>query len=220
MNLTSQVQDLADAMNDALPRLDASGQAIAIAVYRLLAAGRPVSPSDVAAASGQTQDRVDLALDTWPAVFRDGDGRVVGFWGLTVAEMPRHEILADGVRLWAWCAWDTVFLPELLDATVQVRSVAPGGEEAIEIRVSPERLESVAPSGVVVSFLSPDRPFDSDVITSFCHFVHFFPSRARGEDWVPSHPGTFLLSLAEAFELARLSNRRFATQLRARGPHD
>ena len=33
MNLTSQVQDLADAMNDALPRLDASGQAIAIAVY-------------------------------------------------------------------------------------------------------------------------------------------------------------------------------------------
>jgi hypothetical protein len=52
------------------------------------------------------------------------------------------------------------------------------------------------------------------VITSFCQFVHFFGSRRLGEQWVKQHPGTFLLSLREAFELVRISNRRFATALR------
>ena len=58
----------------------------------------------------------------------------------------------------------------------------------------------------MVSFLSPEGRFDGNVITSFCHFIHFFASRRAGEQWIARHPGTFLLSLADAFELARLSN--------------
>ena len=54
---------------------------------------------------------------------------------------------------------------------------------------------------------------DNNVIARFCHFVHFFPSQAAGEVWVDDHPGTFVLSLRDAFELARISNRRFAAAL-------
>jgi hypothetical protein len=39
------------------------------------------------------------SLLTWPAVFFDGGGHLVGFWGLTIAEMPVHQILAQGVSL-------------------------------------------------------------------------------------------------------------------------
>lgn len=209
----SDVQELAQAMTGALPLLDDQDQQVAISLYRLMASGRPVSPAQIAAASGSTEPHVEKVLDTWPAVFRDGDDRVVGFWGLTTAEMPPHEIEADGVRLWGWCAWDTLFLPELLGRTVQVRSVCPSSQMTIGLRVAPDRVESAAPDGVIVSFLKPDGPFDSDVITSFCHFVHFFASSALGEQWVQGHPGTFLLSLPDAFELAHISNRRFATAL-------
>jgi hypothetical protein len=69
--------------------------------------------------------RVLSAIESWPAVFRDAEGRVVGFLGLTVAERPR----------------------------------------------------------------------------------------TAGEGWVGRPPGTFLLSLPDAFELARISNRRLATAL-------
>ena len=100
-----------------------------------------------------------------------------------------------------------------LNTTVRVTSVCPGSREGIELTVAPDRVKSVAPKNVVVSFLQPDEPFDSDVITSFCHFVHFFTSPALGEQWVEEHPRTFLLSLPDAFELARLSNRRFAIAL-------
>ena len=46
------------------------------------------------------------------------------------------------------------------------------------------------------------------MIQSFCHFVHLFASRDAGESWIVEHPGTFLLSLDEAFELGRLVNAR------------
>jgi alkylmercury lyase len=213
MNPTTEVRDLADALEMARPRMDAGEQRIAIAIYRQLAAGGPVTPTEIATASGATEEQVARALLAWPGVLRDATGSVVGFWGLSVAEMPPHQIIARGVRLWAWCAWDTLFLPELLDATVQVTSVSPGVEAAIELQVAPGGVEAVTPAQVVVSFLKPEAPFDSDVITSFCHFVHFFPSREAGDRWVADHPRTFLLSLADAFELARISNRRFATVL-------
>lgn len=209
----SEIQEIAQSMSGAFPQLDREDQKVAISLYRLLAGGRPVSPAEVATACGATGARVANLLDTWPAVFRDGAGSVVGFWGLTVAEMPPHQVEAAGVRLWVWCAWDTLFLPELLDTTLDVRSVCPGSQATIELRVAPDHVESVAPEDVVVSFLRPDEPFGSDVITSFCHFVHFFRSSALGDQWVRENPGTFLLSLPDAFELARLSNRRFASAL-------
>jgi alkylmercury lyase len=210
---TKEVQDLAEAMSGALPQLDARDQRVAITLYRLLAHGRSVSPSELATASSAPEQHVESLLESWPAVFRDDSGNMAGFWGLTVAEMPPHEIEAGGVRLSAWCAWDTLFLPEVLGTSIRVRSVSPGSHESIQLEVEPDRVVSTAPEGLVVSFLRPDAPFDSDVITSFCHFVHFFALPEAGKRWVEEHPGTFLLSLSDAFELARLSNRRFATAL-------
>lgn len=47
-----------------------------------------------------------------------------------------------------------------------------------------------------------------DVINSFCQSVLFFASPVEGRQWVAAHPGTFLMSLENAFELAQLFNRR------------
>jgi hypothetical protein len=59
-----------------------------------------------------------------------------------------------------------------------------------------------------VSFLRPDAPFDAGVIQSFCHFVHFFASSQAGERWGAAHPGTFLLTLGQATDLAARANTR------------
>jgi hypothetical protein len=63
-----------------------------------------------------------------------------------------------------------------------------------------------------VSFLAPDAPWDHGVIQGFCHYVLFFTSRETGEQWAAKHEGTFLLSVAEAYEVGRRVNaRRFST---------
>lgn len=40
------------------------------------------------------------------------------------------------------------------------------------------------------------------------HFVHFFASAETGRRWTAAHPGTFLLTLDDAFALGRLVNAR------------
>jgi alkylmercury lyase len=119
---------------------------------------------------------------------------------------PTHRLEVDGRELFAWCAWDTLFLPGVLGATARVRSRCPTTGETISLVVSPERVVETSHPDAVVSFLLPDRDFDADVIQSFCHFVHLFASPEAGHAWTAEHPGTFLLSLEEAFELGRLVN--------------
>ncbi len=73
--------------------------------------------------------------------------------------------------------------------------------------VGPTRVAEVSPASTVVSFLTPETPFDADVIQNFCHFVHFFGSPETAAQWTAERKKTLLLLVAEAFELGRLTNR-------------
>jgi len=58
-----------------------------------------------------------------------------------------------------------------------------------------------------MSLLVPDAgEVQKNVVTSFCHFVHFFPSRHAAESWSTKHAGILLLSIHDAHILARLKN--------------
>jgi alkylmercury lyase len=202
------LDELADQIATALGDLDPAGQRLAIALYRLLAAGRPVAAADLAAAAGLPKTEA-ATLDGWPAVFTDSRGRITGFWGLAITELsPAHRYESGGQVLYAWCAWDTLFLPARLGQPACVTSACPVTGELIELTVTPEGISGTSHPEAVVSFLAPGGPFDSGVIESFCHFVHFFASRQAGEQWAAGHPGTFLLTLGEAAGLAARANQR------------
>jgi alkylmercury lyase len=110
-------------------------------------------------------------------------------------------------RLSAWCAWDTLFLPELVGHTAEVESASPGDAGIVRLTITPQQLERVEPVPSQMSVLVPNaQEMQKNVITSFCHFVHFFPSQETGETFAGKHPGTFLVSMQEAHTLARLKN--------------
>lgn len=204
---SDRLERMATAISKAAPDFDPQQQRIALEVYRRLAEGSPASPVDIAARSETSTQRVEDLLEAWPGVFRDDRGEVIGFWGLTIRRLsPTHRLELAGRELFAWCAWDTLFLPGILDATANVESSCPTTGETISLEVSPSTVVRTSHPGAVVSFLLPDRTFDADVIQSFCHFVHFFASEEAGASWSSAHPGTFLLPLEDAFELGRLVN--------------
>jgi len=201
------LESLADAMVKATPDFGEAEQRVAVHVYRRLAEGSPAPASEVAERANVLIERVRELLATWPGVFLDHEGNIVGFWGLAIRHLtPTHRLVVGDRTLFAWCAWDTLFLPGVLGASASVESECPTTGERISLVVSPEGVVETSHPGAVVSFLLPDRAFDADVIQSFCHFVYFFASREAGEAWTSEHPGTFLLSLEEAFELGRLVN--------------
>ncbi len=203
----ADLETLADRIARAIPKFDPAAQQIAVQTYRLLAEGMPVPPRAIAVRTHLPENHVRETLKGWTGVFYDASGAVIGFWGLAVAPMP-HRFAVDGRTLHTWCAWDSLFIPEILGRTARVESVDPVTKERISLAVGPGGVQDASPPAAVVSFLTPRTSFDQDVIVNFCHFIHFFASEESGAKWVAAHPGTFLLSLDDAFALGRLTNRR------------
>ncbi|HZP94626.1 MAG TPA: alkylmercury lyase MerB [Burkholderiales bacterium] len=209
---------LARLFINAFPAMGAGDQRLALVLYRLLAGGRSVSPARLASSLNRPVEDIQRVLGRWPGVFYDDAGAVIGFWGLTVKEM-RQRLELNGNTVYAWCAWDTLFLPALLDATANIASRCAQTGEPVRLTVSPGRIESVDPASVVVSFLEPDESeLRENVTKSFCHFVHFFRDHEAGKRWVARHPGMFLLTLEEAFDIGRRVNAaRYRDVLQAIG---
>jgi alkylmercury lyase len=183
-----------------------------------LAKGQPVTVAQFAEALGGPVGAAEAMLNAWPLrplVYAGEDGRVVGFFGLSTVR-THHRFSINGRTLWAFCAGDSLVLPELLAETAEVESRDPESGQLVRLTISPARVEAVEPNDVVVSFMEPDAvDFTSAtrIIATACHFVFFFASRASGERWLAKHPGKLLLSLEEAFALGK----RINAQVFARG---
>jgi alkylmercury lyase len=161
---------------------------------------------------------VEDALNSWPGVYRDDEGRVVGFWGLATSRLdPEYRFLIDRKTSYAWCALDTLFIPALLGKIVSVEATDPVTGERVSLTVDRNGVRDLMPSGAVVSMLIPDGPFGYDVIESFCHKVLFFASEEAGTRWTAEHEGTTLLSVRDAFELGRGFERVYPDIFGAQG---
>src|SRR5438034_10661042 len=110
------------------------------------------------------------------------------YWGLALPDMG-HRLLVDGRTLYTWCAWDSLFIPAILQRTAQVESQCPETGQDIRLTVSPNGVEELRPSGVVMSFLNPNAvKVREDVIVHFCHYVHFFSSSDASSRWTAKNP--------------------------------
>jgi alkylmercury lyase len=198
-----QVAEVAQQLERLFPALDELDQRLSLAIYRKLARGAPVGLKDLFSEFGMDAAEGVRRMRGWPGVYYDDEQRVIGYWGLSLAS-TRHRLRIGERELFAWCAWDTLFLPAVLGTRIEVASTCRATGQAVRLAVSPTVVESAEPPGISVSFVVPDgEAVRADVITSFCHYVHFFTAENA-----EMHPGTFLLSLPDAFEVGRLLNQR------------
>lgn len=193
---------LDEAIAGATPTLDEREQRLAITLYRLLATGRPVTVRAAATNLGQSDDDVERILQSWPGVFRDEAGAVIAFWGLSLYEMP-HRLRVAGATVFAWCAWDPLFLAAVVGPmTVATDDPTTGDTIAYHID-SMGAISDLTHKDAVLSFLRPDQPWDDTIVTTFCHYVRMFTDVAAARTWTAMNEGTFDISLAEAVDLAR-----------------
>jgi alkylmercury lyase len=200
--------------------LTKSQQVVALGLYRELAKGAPVHREQIASVLNIPIGDVVAALDSTTLsclTVHDDQNRIVGFGGLAVPQMA-HKLIVGGQELYTWCAWDALFIPELLGATAQVESTCPETKSPVRLEVAPDGIKKVEPVGTVVSFLVPDElrieQTAAETMKTFCHRVHFLASPEAGEAWTNRDPGTFVLSLEDAFALAQMLNAcRFGSVL-------
>ena len=204
---TVSVDEIDAALAAATPDLGEDEQRLATALLRLLSAGEPAAVPAAAALTGMPVSRAEQVLRSWPGVFWDGHGKVIGFWGLALADMP-HRIRHAGTDLHAWCAFDPLFLARII-GDLQVATTDPITGETITYRIGEDgTISGASHPNAVLSFLRPSQPGDDDVMTTFCHYVWLFTSPATAQRWTATHPGTFVISLDDAAELARRHTAR------------
>lgn len=208
------------ALAGARPRLTPDAQRLAVAVYRLLATGRPVRVDQAAAAANVPGRDAERIAHEWSAVYWDEHDAIVGFWGLTVEPIPPHRLRVAGADLSAWCAFDPLFLARIL-GDMEVSTADPITGDAISYRIgSDATITDLSHEASVLSFLRPDRPWDDNVQAEFCHFVHHFAAPKSAAQWIGEHPGTFIITLGDAVELARRHvGRAFGSALQTGGSH-
>jgi alkylmercury lyase len=224
-NAITTGNELWEAASRSFPQVSPEEQRFGIVLLRELARGEPVAIPQLARVLNKPVENAealtkDSALS--PFVYAGEGGRIQGFFGLSVTP-THHQIRIHGRKLWAWCALDTLAYAELLGDTAAIESRDPETGQMIRVTVSPIRIETVEPTGVVASIRRPeswDASSSDRIMASACHFHFFFDSRAAGERWVAKHPETFLLSVDEGYAFIKLINRHmFGTELAQRRPH-
>jgi alkylmercury lyase len=197
---------LSEAVIGLFPCLKETEERISLCLYHLLAKGKPVSTDLIAEATRVPMAVINQLLDSWYGVRRDLAGRVTGYWGLTITP-TKHQLKIGDRTLFTWCAWDTLFLPQVLDAAVVVESECPvsGNPVCLEINSSGYREQAGAP--IFISFVLPDQAeVEADVINSFCCHVNFLLGYVAADRWISRNPGAFLLTIKEAWRLGQNRN--------------
>lgn len=174
-----------------------------LTMTRLLAQGKPVSVQQLAKELDAPAEFVSTAfqqLRQGGCEFNDR-GELIGA-ALTLTP-TRHQFRVENVQMYAWCALDTLFLPAYIGKPAYVTSRCPVTGESISLTVTPKSVEAVAPPGTVLSILTAEN-CTSGIEGTFCGQIHFFASRDAARRWVDERSDFAILTVAEAFRLARV----------------
>jgi alkylmercury lyase len=159
-----------------------------LALFRLLGQGEPVTCESLAERAGVPLDQVAAFIDASPTLQRERQGSIIAFGGLTL--LPTSHVLeVDGRALHAWCALETLFLPELLARPARVRSTCPATGQPVTLTVDIDGVHDLAPAGAVMTLHTVDGLDPNDVVGTFCCFVHFFVTEHAARDWATPNPG-------------------------------
>jgi alkylmercury lyase len=184
-------------------------QEIGGAIFRELAKGAALEHEQLRQALGISDEELRAALQRDPLrslIHCDKQGRVLEFGGLSTVR-THHHFEVDGQGLFASCAGDALFLPGYIGRSARVKSRDPETGESVELTIAPDRIKSMVPESTVISFIEPGADLFGTSLEkiqiSYCHFIFFFASKLSGEQWIGKHPGTFLVSVAEGFGIAK-----------------
>lgn len=205
------LQDLTTAVLRSCAPFNERERAIIHAAYFALVDGVPASIGRIAERAGCSADVVSATFERWPGLARiDRAGGVRSILGLSISPTP-HQLEVGGRTLYTWCAWDSLFIPRVLQSTGRVRSHCPVSGRPVHLLVTPDGPTDPDPADVRVSFIlascdiaSRDRDGRGETVGVCCEHTHFLAAEDAAERWRRDHPEGTVLTLAEAAELARL----------------
>jgi alkylmercury lyase len=194
----AQLEILANKLADTFPAT--SDAPLARALLTELAVGAPVTLASLSNATRRPTGVIRAALRRWPNVHYDDHGAVIAFSGLSLTPTAHRFCLPTG-QLFTWCAWDTLFLPALLNRLARIESTCPITGAPIELSIDPNGIDATNASDLWVSFPDEATTSTANIVTSFCCHVHFLAGKAAAHQWLHKEGAGHVLELADAHAL-------------------
>lgn len=180
---------------------------LSIATVRALAGGRPLNVERLSEVWGMPLDQTQQIFNTAKgrSIEVDQHDQLVGAAGLSLNETG-HQVIVDGRTMYAWCAWDALFIPAYLDTPATVRSTDPSTSEPITLEVAPSAVITTEPEATVLTILVPnlDSPegLQTGPGTARCSAMHFFTGESNATKWVGDRTDLVILDPTRALEVA------------------
>ena len=209
--MSTRAVEIAEKLNRAgvPPKFGPDVSCLLIKVMRALADGHYLTneQADVIV-SDVGIDRTEAEQFLRAVTERDAQGSIIGIVGLFLNQDWSHNFQVRGNSMKTWFAWDTLFIPLLLNETATVTSESPATKKLVRVTVSPDGVKETDPEDAIVSVvvLDPDKGEIGSVEeawSQFCHQVYFFASREEAEEWTANRNDIEILTVDEAFELGR-----------------
>jgi len=109
----------------------------------------------------------------------------------------------DNQHLYAWCAYDAIYTPGVVGKTARIVSQDPVTGESIRVTITPEGVEDVRPEGTIVSVVGGKTDMRGGPDSPRCSQMLFFGSRESANQWLHGRSNVSILTVEEAFEIAR-----------------
>ena len=210
--ISPRVNDIANNMSHAgvTPDFGADNSRLLLRVWKALAKGRPLSKERV--------DKIVEDLGVHPETAhrflrrmseRDSDDNIIGIMGLSLNDRWDNKFSVNGKTLNTWSAWDSMFLPALLQQTATIESRSPVTLDNLKIIVGPQGVVRAEPAGMAVTMVAFD-PQDHDtgdlsaIWGDLCRRVHFFANRSEAARWAKGEDDVVILTAEEAYDLGML----------------
>lgn len=169
-----------------------------------LAKGNPVSPTQLSDIWGMPLDQVQVILKQAEENGRveiNDQGDLVG--AVLSLNPTQHQISMDNQRLYAWCAYDAMYVPGVVGKPAKIVSKDPVTGGTIRVSINPDDVEAVQPESVVVSVVDPGGDMSAGPESTRCTHMLFFESRESAEQWKQDRTGISILTVGEIFELVK-----------------
>jgi alkylmercury lyase len=175
-----------------------------VIALQLLSKGEPVSPDSLAEAWNMPLEQVHAIFEQAGALGTlqlDDSGNMVGS---AISLVPSsHKFQVNGKTLYAWCAYDAIYIPGVIGTNALIDSIDPLSNESIRLKVSPEGVMESEPEGIAVTVVGMEADVRGGAESSRCSQMHFFVSEENARKWSADYPDVSIMTVDQVYDLAR-----------------
>jgi alkylmercury lyase len=205
----NSLQSTIEQLQKLLPNLKKEERQISKFLYQKLALGRSVPIETIANELQKPIQDIQDHLKQMAYVEYSAASEISAYRGVTLNQ-TKHNVFHNNSKIYTWCAFDTLFLADLLAKPVSISSNCPTCFKAIACKVTDHDLTNFKSTDIVMSFIIPNKvDICEDLQNAFCCKVHFFCNEQCGSEWINLSSEIGFFDLADSLVIAQERNRQF-----------